>query len=793
MAIDQNAIDLRNLTQEPLFFQGEVEQDEEHQYSDANGAHGIGKPVYDEVGKEALVVKVTRETLQESINRNTIRNMTFTQENEKTCATEEATLFRSTTGVAVGIMRNGSRYLNYVYYHQDAVVVANSIFYISRMDENAYHDPTESGSGYWRRGLYNDENYHQQMQLFNVSVNGSDITLNSVFENYKVQDSQIQNGTIISFISPSTPSGYARGEGHNLFIDGNKYKLFETLDQSFVDNSAILPNKLTRCYYVSALQAFFLEKEDQQTFTRRDVGDIFFALNRKYDDEAKGDIKLLCLKEAPDDEELGSYVFLSMYNKFSEYLQNLFITNPEVFNTSLDERRAEISASALKQTKKFCFSQQFVYSWQNNYTLYCFKKTFNTYYYNIDKTLYCYRYNDGGEDKTVYTYDIVIDGDELVYDANQNQLFYNDNPQYPLHIALVNDVVVIGYNDNDNWITIGNVIYSQSGNLEIKDTIRVVYIPNNDEYGDIVNENLQIIGKAYFNNEAKSEVWDAEQGNKNIYTKMTVVDTNDFYVYTFTNPNNFAVGDGAFTQIVVTSKDLAFFIAGYGNGDGHIKVGYDDFERYADGDIIYDGSYFTTKTTFNATEIANGVDVFDKNMRYIGKKMPVKINGSAEYNALLDITGQSSDLDTYKYKNVKNWEIEGGEGEDYFIPLFASRNSSGDTMASIVYLPIIVNIVGVNDIFDNDYDLQEQSLPNITGDITINTMNNGTSSSGLFNQTFNNQSTYFVIDIYGSIEESSHARWVGVNFNANRVSSIYQDNANVKQEAVKVYWYMQLT
>ena len=156
MAIDQNAIDLRNLTQEPLFFQGEVEQDEEHQYSDANGAHGIGKPVYDEVGKDALVVKVTRETLQESINRNTIRNMTFTQENEKTCATEEATLFRSATGVAVGIMRNGSRYLNYVYYHQDAVVVANSIFYISRMDENAYHDPTESGSGYWRRGLIKD-------------------------------------------------------------------------------------------------------------------------------------------------------------------------------------------------------------------------------------------------------------------------------------------------------------------------------------------------------------------------------------------------------------------------------------------------------------------------------------------------------------------------------------------------------------------------------------------------------------------------------------------------------------
>ena len=85
---------------------------------------------------------------------------------------------------------------------------------------------------------------------------------------------------------------------------------------------------------------------------------------------------------------------------------------------------------------------------------------------------------------------MVIDGDELVYDANQNQLFYNDNPQYPLHIALLNDVVVIGYNDNDNWVTIGNVIYSQSGNLEMKDTILAMGNAAHQLFGDVVSRTL---------------------------------------------------------------------------------------------------------------------------------------------------------------------------------------------------------------------------------------------------------------------------------------------------------------
>jgi len=345
--IDQTEIHLEDLESDKPFFSGELQQDE----------HKIGKCIYD---INDIVTSVEKEKIAQIITR--LQNASGLDE-VKTCITQYITTIFGLSGLFTGLLRDGvAKKNNGFKYNEEGLTKENNVFYISKINKN--ENNTISDRSKWLRGIINNDILAQRFNLWNVSMIGGNIFLNSTddFKNYRFEEGQLVNGLKISFIATEDGVGYAVNEGYRIIIDGNiEKKFFESKQDEAIISSKIKAGQLVNIYYNSSADngngAFFLEdiQYNEQLISNGNIGVINW-------------FDVLKDEELPNDEYIklnGQMIYLNNYPLFKQYIQKMLLTHPSQF---IDYDDWNNLRTQYGQINKYVYESQRLYAYKHEHS-----------------------------------------------------------------------------------------------------------------------------------------------------------------------------------------------------------------------------------------------------------------------------------------------------------------------------------------------------------------------------------------------------------------------------------------
>ena len=195
----------------------------------AQDAHNIGVCQY---SANQLLQSITPENMATGIQR--LFNIGQYNNSFLTSWQDDYNNWNKLSEVITAMVRDNSRYNNKFSYNKDGLSTIGVVHYLSKDQQNRERDaeidnnPLTDNGTYWSRGIKDSDLLSQRFNLWDVSSDGTTITLTSVseFSDYLLTNSQVVNGTTISWIADANAPGYSAGQHYTLTIDGNSYNLF---------------------------------------------------------------------------------------------------------------------------------------------------------------------------------------------------------------------------------------------------------------------------------------------------------------------------------------------------------------------------------------------------------------------------------------------------------------------------------------------------------------------------------------------------------------------------------------
>ena len=218
-----NNLNLSDLTCEPIIAKK------------AQDANNIGVCQY---SANQLLQSITPENMSTGLQR--LFNVEKYEDSFLTSWQDDYNNWNKISEVITAMLRDNSRFNSNFSYNKDGIAKIGSVHYNSKYQQNREQDeeidnnPLTDDGTYWARGIKDTDLLPQRFNMWDVSFNGTTITLSSTseFSDYLFNAEQLKNGLELSFIPTQDGIGYGSGSSYTLTIDGISKKLFEDEDET---------------------------------------------------------------------------------------------------------------------------------------------------------------------------------------------------------------------------------------------------------------------------------------------------------------------------------------------------------------------------------------------------------------------------------------------------------------------------------------------------------------------------------------------------------------------------------